>query len=73
MGTGGGRGSSERAEGREFSFLGTASRLTPDPAGDFDKSFTSKAPSVDCRKTCKSPIIFRELRRLESVRRAPRP
>lgn len=45
MGMGGGRGDSERAEGREFSFLGTVSRLTPDPAGDFDKLFASKAPS----------------------------
>lgn len=58
MGMGGGRGDSERAEGREFSFLGTVSRLTPDPAGDFDKLFASKAPSVGQRETCKSPIIF---------------
>lgn len=58
MGIGGGRGSSECAEGREFSFLGTVSRLTPDSAGDFDKLFASKAPSVGQRKTCKSPIIF---------------
>lgn len=58
MGIGGGRGNAECAEGREFSFLGTVSRLTSDSAGDFDKLFASKAPSVDQRKPCKSPIIF---------------
>lgn len=56
-------GSSERAAGREFGFLGTVSGLTPgpDPAGDFDKLFASKAPSEVWRKTWKSPVIFWEL------------
>lgn len=37
------------------------SRLTPDPAGDFDKLFVSEAPSVHWREIRKSPIIFWEL------------
>lgn len=45
----------------------TVSRLTPDPAGDFDKLFASEAPSVDWRKTYKSPIVFLELQESGSL------